>query len=320
MAAICVNVAAAAVTGPKASALQGGAGATAAAAATTTTTTTTRTRPSRNGVHASHISCSSSSSTFAAPGFCNIARRRTPAIRHSSSRKILCAQDLAEQIKEMKAAEKRWESQVKEGKVKSLTAKEAGYAIQLSNYSFLDVRPSTEHSKVYVKDSIWIPIYDVDKSLDPGTLLKKLSNFSMGGWWSGLPLMKYNERFMPDVVAQIPKSANLIVGCQKGLRSLAACEQLYKAGYRNLYWLNGGFDAVQEGDLEKEGSQPFNFAGIGGMSEFLGWTDVQRAEAAKQGITYRALLFARLLGVILAVDLFFLGAQRLGHYFQQLRQ
>jgi uncharacterized protein Usg len=63
-------------------------------------------------------------------------------------RKILCAQDLAEQIKEMKAAEKRWESQVKEGKVKSLTAKEAGYAIQLSNYSFLDVRPSTEHSKV----------------------------------------------------------------------------------------------------------------------------------------------------------------------------
>jgi hypothetical protein len=148
MAAICVNVAAAAVTGPKASALQGGAGAT-AAAATTMTTTTTRTKPSRNGVHASHFSCSSSSSsTFAAPGFCNIARRRTPAIRHSSSRKILCAQDLAEQIKEMKAAEKRWESQVKEGKVKSLTAKEAGYAIQLSNYSFLDVRPSTEHSKV----------------------------------------------------------------------------------------------------------------------------------------------------------------------------
>jgi hypothetical protein len=87
MAAICVNVAAAAVTGPKASALQGGAGATAAAATTTTTTTTTRTKPSRNGVHASHFSCSSSSSssTFAAPGFCNIARRRTPAIRHSSS-------------------------------------------------------------------------------------------------------------------------------------------------------------------------------------------------------------------------------------------
>ncbi len=32
-------------------------------------------------------------------------------------------------------------------------------------------------------------------------------------------------------------------------RSLAACEQLYKAGYRNLFWLNGGFDAAQEGVL-----------------------------------------------------------------------
>jgi rhodanese-related sulfurtransferase len=103
--------------------------------------------------------------------------------------------------------------------------------------------------QAYVKDSIWIPMYEVDKSLDPGTLFKKLSNFTMGGWWSGLPLMKYNERFMPDVVAKIPKSYNLVVGCQKGLRSLAACEQLYKAGYRNLFWLNGGFDAAQEGVL-----------------------------------------------------------------------
>jgi len=30
-------------------------------------------------------------------------------------------------------------------------------------------------------------------------------------------------------------------------RSLAACEQLYKVGYRNLYWLSGGLDAVDEG-------------------------------------------------------------------------
>ncbi len=30
---------------------------------------------------------------------------------------------------------------------------------------------------------------------------------------------------------------------------MAACEQLYKAGYRNLFWLNGGFDAAQEGVL-----------------------------------------------------------------------
>jgi hypothetical protein len=42
---------------------------------------------------------------------------------------------------------------VKEGKVKSLSAKEAGYAIQLPNYTFLDVRPSSERSKVMHPDS-----------------------------------------------------------------------------------------------------------------------------------------------------------------------
>jgi hypothetical protein len=47
---------------------------------------------------------------------------------------------------------------VKEGKVKSLSAKEAGYAIQLPNYTFLDVRPSSERSKVMHPDSPTPPI------------------------------------------------------------------------------------------------------------------------------------------------------------------
>jgi len=38
--------------------------------------------------------------------------------------------------------------------------------------------------QAYVKDSIWIPMYEVDKSLDPGTLFKKLSNFTMGTCFS----------------------------------------------------------------------------------------------------------------------------------------
>ncbi|BBN02385.1 hypothetical protein MPTK1_2g14910 [Marchantia polymorpha subsp. ruderalis] len=229
------------------------------------------------------------------------------------------ASDLAAQMKEMAAAEKRWESQVKEGKVKSLSAKEAGYAVDLSGYTLLDVRPSSERNKAYVKNSVWIPIFDINKSLDPGTILSKVSNFAMGGWWSGSPLMKYNERFMPDVVAKIPKSANVIVSCQKGLRSLAACEQLYKAGYRNLFWLNGGFDAAQEGDLEREGPEPFKFAGLGGVSEFLGWTDVQREAVSKEGIGYRAMLFARLMSVVLAADLLFVGGQQLMSYLQEMR-
>ncbi|KAL3696052.1 hypothetical protein R1sor_010128 [Riccia sorocarpa] len=260
---------------------------------------------SRNGLRGSSIS--------ATP----VRRSQISSVKEQVVRSM--AQDLAEQIKEMAAAEKRWESQVKEGKVKSLSAKEAGYAIDLSGYTLLDVRPSTEHKKAYVKNSVWIPIFDENKSMDPGTLLSKVSNFAMGGWWSGSPLMKYNERFMPDVVAKIPKSANVILACQKGLRSLAACEQLYRAGYRNLYWLNGGFDAAQEGDLEKEGSVPFKFAGIGGVSEFLGWTDVQREAVAKEGFGYRAMLFARLMSVVLAADLVFLGSQQLMRVLQEMR-
>jgi len=266
----------------------------------------------------SQLSCVSASSAHLRA----LTMRNSTVQRWSSpspAGQIRCAQDLADQMKAMRAAEKRWETQVKEGKVKSLSPKEAGYAIQLNGYTLLDVRPSSERNKAYVKDSIWIPIYDVDQSLDPGTLLRKFSNFTMGGWWNGLPLMKYNERFMPDVVAKVPKSANIIVGCQKGLRSLAACEQLYKAGYRNLFWLNGGLDAVQEGDLERVGSQPFSFGGIGGVSEFIGWTDVQRLEAKKQGFGYRAALFARLFALVVAVDLAFVGAQQLSRFFFELR-
>lgn len=41
---------------------------------------------------------------------------------------------------------------------------------------------------------------------------------------------------------QVPKDGKVLVACQKGLRSLAACEQLSRAGYNDVAWLNGGFD------------------------------------------------------------------------------
>ncbi|KAG6686383.1 hypothetical protein I3842_11G015400 [Carya illinoinensis] len=53
-------------------------------------------------------------------------------------------------------------------------------------------------------------------------------------------------------------------------RSLAACELLYNAGYRNLFWVQGGLEAAEEEDLVIEGPQPLKFAGIVGVSEFLG--------------------------------------------------
>ncbi|KAH6770567.1 Rhodanese/Cell cycle control phosphatase superfamily protein, partial [Perilla frutescens var. hirtella] len=223
------------------------------------------------------------------------------------------------QVRDMAAARKRWEALVREGKVKVLTPKEAGYAIQLSNKTLLDVRPSIEREKAWVKGSTWIPIFDVDGSLDAGTLSRKITGFMMGGWWSGVPTLAFNKEFLSKVEEKYPKDTDLIVACQKGLRSLAACEILYNAGYENLFWVQQGLEAAEEEDLEREGPQSFKLAGIGGLSEFLGWTDQQRAAAAKEGWGYRLVFTARLLGLFLAADALFLGAQQVGHYLQDLR-
>ncbi|CAJ2644515.1 rhodanese-like domain-containing protein 11, chloroplastic isoform X2 [Trifolium pratense] len=223
------------------------------------------------------------------------------------------------QVRDMAAAKKRWEALLRDEKIKVLTPKEAGYAVQLSNKPLLDVRPSNEHNKAWVKGSTWIPIFDVDNGLDVGTIPRKVTNFAMGGWWSGMPTLSFDNSFLPRVVEKFPKDAELIVACQKGLRSLAACELLYNAGYSNLFWVQGGFEAAEEEDLVVEGPVPLKFAGIGGISEFLGWTDQQRAAAAKEGWGYRLVFSARLIGLFLVADALFIGAQQIGHYLQEIR-
>ncbi|ESW09986.1 hypothetical protein PHAVU_009G171900 [Phaseolus vulgaris] len=223
------------------------------------------------------------------------------------------------QVRDMAAARKRWEALIRDGKVKVLTPREAGYAVQLSSKPLLDVRPSNEHKKAWVRASTWIPIFDVDNKLDFGTVPRKVTNFVMGGWWSGMPTLSYDSQFLAKVAEKFPKDSELIVGCQKGLRSLAACELLYNAGYKNLFWVQGGFEAAEEEDLIVEGPTPLKFAGIGGVSEFLGWTDQQRAAAAKEGWGYRLVFSARLIGVFLVADVLYIGAQQIGHYLQDIR-
>lgn len=223
------------------------------------------------------------------------------------------------QVKDMAAARKRWEALVREGKVKPLTPREAGYAIQLSGKTLLDVRPTLERNKAWVKGSSWIPIFDVDDKFDIGTLSRKATNFMMGGWWSGVPTLSFNSQFLPKIEEKFSKDTDLIVACQKGLRSLAACELLCNAGYTNVFWVQGGLEAAEEEDLPREGPQPFKFAGIGGLSEFLGWTDQQRVVAAKEGWQYRLVFSARLVGLFLAADALFIGAQQVARYLQELR-
>ncbi|CAN1344253.1 Rhodanese-like domain-containing protein 11, chloroplastic [Linum perenne] len=193
------------------------------------------------------------------------------------------------QMRDMAAAKKRWDVMIREGKVKMLTPREAGYAIQLSNKTLLDVRPSVEHDKAWVKGSTWIPMFEVDSNVDVGAISKKIASFVMG-----------------------------ILALLLSL-SLAACELLQRAGYMNLFWVQGGLEAAEEEDLVREGPVPLKFAGIGGVSEFLGWTDQQRAAAAREGWGYRLLFSLRLVGLFITADALFIGVQQLGHYIQEMK-
>ncbi|XWS51320.1 hypothetical protein CRYUN_Cryun12cG0166900 [Craigia yunnanensis] len=222
------------------------------------------------------------------------------------------------QMRDMAAAKKRWDAMIREGKVKILSPREAGYAIQLSNKPVLDVRQSKEREKAWVKGSTWVPIFDVDDKFDVATLSRKVTNFMME-YILYLSLTFFDRQFLSKVEEKLPKDAELIVACQKGLRSLAACELLYNAGYRNLFWIQGVLEAAEEEDLAREGTQPLKFAGIGGLSEFLGWTDQQRAQAAREGWGYRLLNSACLVGVFVVADALFIGAQQVGRYLQDIR-
>ena len=67
---------------------------------------------------------------------------------------------------------------------------------------------------------------------------------------------------------------------QRG-RSLAAAEQLSRVGYGTLAWINGGLDTAKKSDLPIKGEfDDLRYGGIGGLSELLGWTDVQREKSA----------------------------------------
>lgn len=59
----------------------------------------------------------------------------------------------------------------------------------------------------------------------------------------------------------------VIVSCQKGLRSLAAAEQMSRAGYTNLAWINGGLDTAGEDTLPTTNGKDLRYGGVGGVSQ-----------------------------------------------------
>ncbi|KAL6781473.1 hypothetical protein ACKKBG_A11285 [Auxenochlorella protothecoides x Auxenochlorella symbiontica] len=176
---------------------------------------------------------------------------------------------------EMENAQKRWENQVRDGRVRNVRAKEVPGLLK-DGWTLLDVRPSSELDKARIKGAVEVPLFVVDDDMSPAGLLKQASAFGMGGWWLGGKHMKPYPTFLEEVEAKVPKDASIIVACQKGLRSLAACEVLSRAGYRSLAWINGGYDTAQPGELPVEGDVDVRLAGIGGLSSVLGWTEPQR--------------------------------------------
>lgn len=173
------------------------------------------------------------------------------------------------------AQQSRWDSQVREGKVLNVTPAEAGQMLK-EGWTLLDVRPPEEIAKAKVEGAVEVPLFvnDPDRSL--GGLVKQATAFGMGGWWLGGSHMILNQSFLGEVQARIPKDAKVVIGCQKGLRSLTAAEQLGLAGYPKLAWVTGGFDTAAKGDLPVQGGKDIRLAGIGGLSEALGWTEPQQ--------------------------------------------
>lgn len=58
----------------------------------------------------------------------------------------------------------------------------------------LQVRPEEEVRIARVSGAVNVPLFRVDKSVEPGSLIKQMSAFGMGGWWLGTKHMVANTQ------------------------------------------------------------------------------------------------------------------------------
>lgn len=230
----------------------------------------------------------------------------TPKVQRKATLVPRAAASTGDMAEQMAANERRWQDQVRAGTVKSISPKIAGDYLK-EGWVLLDVRPPNEVEKAGVAGAVNVPLYVPESWDSVGNLIKHSTAIGMGGWWLGGVHMKPNQSFMAEVQDKVPKDAKVIVACQKGLRSLAAAEQLSRAGYSTLAWVNGGLDTAGKKDLPLTGADDLRYAGIGGLSEMLGWTDVQRERGAgflggSQNIIYAAIGVLVLDGLWVAYD------------------
>ena len=110
-----------------------------------------------------------------------------------------------------------WVSSVQE-KISEITAEQLKTKVDsMEMFYLIDVREAMEHYHGFIPGSINIP----------------------GG---SLPFKMENETFWENEFLYLPeKSDIIIVYCKKGKRSVLSAEALEKLGYKNVYFLDGGF-------------------------------------------------------------------------------
>lgn len=166
-------------------------------------------------------------------------------------------------------------------------------------------RSPYESNKVPIIGAVTVPYTIEDPDMGPAGLIKKAAYLgACFGWWNGGTHMLLNDQFLAQVQAAIPnKNTSIVVGCQTGQRSLSAATALVQAGYSQVSWLEKGFDKCYKGEdkLPTKDDIDIRYAGIGGMSEVIGWTRVQEEEGKAlfggQGPVFTVF------GVLLALDL-----------------
>jgi rhodanese-related sulfurtransferase len=124
--------------------------------------------------------------------------------------------------------------------LKRISPEEAKALLESSDgHIYIDVRTTMEFDAGHVPGAKNIPV------LEPGP---------SGG-------MELNADFVRVCEANFPKDARLIVGCQKGGRSLKATQFLLEAGFTNVVDMRGGYGGESDalGRLTYPGWQPRGF-------------------------------------------------------------
>ena len=87
-----------------------------------------------------------------------------------------------------------------------------------------------------MKGSVNVPLFVEDSDGSVSGALKQAVAYGTGGFWLGAKHMKANASFLDDVRALVPPATPVVVACQKGLRSISACEQLVRRPTRRETW------------------------------------------------------------------------------------